>query len=56
MRLGISTLLEIVESAGNIEICVIKDGKIEMVSDEQVEAIVKEIKAEKEAEEAAKKK
>jgi hypothetical protein len=47
--------MEIVESATNIEICIIKDGHIETMADDQLESIVKEIKSEKEAAEEAKK-
>ena len=49
MRCGVATLLEIVESASNIEICLIKGDKTEMIPEEQIEQLVKELKAEKEA-------
>ena len=54
-KLGIETLMEVVESAENIEICVIKDKKIEMVDDAALAAIVATIKKEKDEAEEAKK-
>ena len=48
--------MEIVESAKNMEICVITDGKIEMLNDDKLEELCSEIKKEKEAAEEAKKK
>ena len=55
-RLGVETLMEIVESAKNMEICVVQDGKIEMLADDKLEELCAEIKKEKDAAEEAKKK
>ena len=55
IRLSVETLLEIVESSTNMELCVIKDGAIRMVENDIVEALVTTIKKEKEAAEEAKK-
>ena len=55
IRLGVATLLEIVESASNIEICVMKGSKITMLEEEDLTTIVAELKKEKEEEEAKKK-
>ena len=55
-RVGIETLLEVVEDAENMEICIIKDNKSEMLDDESLGDIVKQIKKEKEELEEAKKK
>lgn len=50
MRLAIETLLEVVESEKNIELCMVKPGNIsEMVSQARIQAVVNEINAEKEA-------
>jgi len=55
MRLAIETLLEVVESEKNIELCIVKAGNIsEMVSEERIQAVVREIVAEKEAAEESK--
>ena len=52
MRLAIETLLEVVESEKNIELCLVKAGNIsEMVSQARIQAVVNEINAEKEAQE-----
>ena len=56
IRLGIATLLEIVEAASNIDICVLKDGRSFTLPDAQLESVVAELKKEKEEEEAKKKK
>ena len=57
IRLGIATLLEVVESEKSIEICVVKsDNSSEMLKEDQIAAVVKSINEEKEAAEAAKKK
>ena len=54
MRLAIETLLEVVESEKNIELCLVKAGNIsEMVSQARIQAVVNEINAEKEAQEDA---
>ena len=55
IRLGIETLMEVVESKENIEICVVKDGKIEMLAEDKLGDIVSAIKKEKDAAEEAKK-
>ena len=57
-RLGIETLLEVVENAGNIEICIChQNGKIEMLAEDELQRICDEIhKEKKEAEEAKKNK
>lgn len=56
-RLAIETLLEVVEDAKNIEICVATDGKkFTMVDEEKLTTICDQIKKEKEAAEEAKKK
>ena len=55
IRLGVSTLLEIVESASNMEICVVKDGSTRMLEEDDLKPIVAELKKVKEEEEAKKK-
>jgi hypothetical protein len=55
IRLSVETLLEIVESATNMELCLIKDNKISMVENDVLEALVATIKKEKEVAEEAKK-
>lgn len=55
MRLAIETLMEVVESAKNIELCIVKAGNVsENVSEARIEAVVSEINAEKEAKEEEK--
>ena len=55
MRLAIETLLEVVESEKNIELCIVKAGNVsEMVSESRIQAVVAEIVAEKEAREEEK--
>jgi 20S proteasome subunit alpha 4 len=55
LRLAIETLLEVVESEKNVEICIVKAGNVsEMVSEARVATVVAEIAAEKEAAEEAK--
>lgn len=55
MRLAIETLLEVVESEKNIELCIVKPGNVsEMVSEARIQAVVAEIVAEKEAREEEK--
>ena len=55
MRLAIETLLEVVESEKNIELCIIKAGNVtEMVSEARVQTVVAEINAEREAAEESK--
>ena len=57
VRLAVQTLLEVVEGSEHLDVCLMhSNGKIEMVEDEKVTAIHTELKAEKEAAEAAKKK
>ena len=56
VNLSVRTLLEIVESDKNIEICVQRNGnKVEMVPQEHISDVVKQIHKEKEEAEAAKK-
>ena len=57
VRLGLETMLEVVESAKSIECCVMKpDGTSEMINEQTLDGICKSIEAEKEAAEAAKSK
>jgi len=50
VRLAIETLLEVVESAKNIELCIVKAGNVsEMVPEARIETLVAEINAEREA-------
>ena len=57
VRMAVETLLEVVEGADNLDVCVIKDNNSnKMVDEEKLNNIYKEMKAEKEAAEAAKKK
>ena len=55
-RLSIETLLEVVEDSENMEICIVKDNKQEMMDFDSLDEIVKQIKKEKEEAEDAKKK
>ena len=56
VRLACQTLLEVVENAANIEICIILAGcKISQLEEEKLEAICSELKKEKEEADAAKK-
>ena len=55
IRVAVETLLEIVESASNMELCVIKQGSVSMVENDVLEALVAAIKKEKEDAEEAKK-
>jgi len=55
LRLAVETLMEVVESEKNIEICMVKPGNVsEMVSEARIMAVVAEINAEKEAKEEEK--
>ena len=55
MRLAIETLLEVVESEKNIELCIVKAGNVtEMVSEARIQTVVQEINAEREAAEESK--
>ena len=55
MRLAIETLLEVVESEKNIELCIIKAGNVtEMVPEARIQTVVNEINAEREAQEESK--
>jgi len=55
LRLAVETLMEVVESEKNIELCIVKPGNItENVSEARINAIVAEINAEKEAKEEEK--
>ena len=56
IRLAVETLLEIVESADNMELCVIKRDKIATVESDVLSSLVTAIKKEKEEAEEAKKK
>merc|ERR1711934_1188125 len=50
IRLSIETLLEVVEEAKNIEVCVSRgDKKFEMLDEEALQAIVDTVKKEKDA-------
>ena len=54
--LAIETLLEVVESAKNMEICIVKAGNVtEMVEEDKIQAIVDDINQEKEAKEEERK-
>ena len=56
-KVGIETLLEVVENSQNIEICIIKEKKIETLDQEKLDTIVAAVnKAKEEAEEAKKNK
>jgi len=56
VNLAVETLLEVVESAKNMEICVVKPANVtEFVSEDVVQGIVDKINQEKEAKEAEKK-
>lgn len=56
MHLAIETLLEVVESSKNMEICVVKAGNVtENVPEDAIQAIVDKINQEKEAKEEEKK-
>ena len=57
IRLAVETLLEICEDASNMEICIAPAAnKYEWVDEKVISDICKQVKAEKEAEEAKKKK
>jgi 20S proteasome subunit alpha 4 len=57
MRLGIETLLEVVESEKSIELCIIRpDNLSRFVPIEDIQSVVNQINKEKEEAEAAKKK
>ena len=47
--------MEVVENPKNVEICIIRENKIEMMDDEKLEAVFEVIKKEKAAAEEAKK-
>ena len=56
IKLGVETLLEVVESSKNIEICVMTGPKkFEFLDDAVIDKFVKEIEKQREEEEAAKK-
>lgn len=56
VHLAVETLLEVVESAKNMEVCVIKPGNIaEMISEDVLQGICDQINQEKEAKEEEKK-
>jgi 20S proteasome subunit alpha 4 len=55
VKLGIETLLEVVENAKNIEICIIHEKRIEMLDEDKLAEISAKIIKEKEAAEEAKK-
>jgi 20S proteasome subunit alpha 4 len=55
VKLAVETLLEVVESSKNIEICVMTGAsKFEMLSDAVIDGFVKQIEKEREEENAAK--
>lgn len=55
MRLAVETLLEVVESEKNMELCIVKAGNItEFVPEARVQTVVNEINAEREAAEESK--
>jgi 20S proteasome alpha/beta subunit len=55
LRLAVETLMEVVESEKNIELCIVKPGNVsEMVSEARINAVVAQINAEKEAKEEEK--
>jgi 20S proteasome alpha/beta subunit len=55
VKLAVETLLEVVESSKNIEICVMSGPKsFKMLADSEIAEIVKVIEKEREAEAAAK--
>lgn len=57
IKLGIETLLEVVENAKNIEICIVHENRIEMMDEDKLaEICAKIIKEKEEAEEAKKNK
>ena len=57
VRLAVETLMEVVESSKNIEICIVHpNSKSEMLEESEVEKIVKEIEKEREEAEAQKQK
>ena len=57
VKLGIETLLEVVENSKNLEICIIKENKIEMLDQDKLDALCETLlKEKKEAEEAKKNK
>ena len=57
IRLGVETLLEVVESEKSIELCVVSRENLQkFVPTEDIQAVVTEINKEKEEAEAAKKK
>jgi len=56
INLAVETLLEVVESAKNMEICVVKAGNVtEMVSEDVIQGIVDTINQEKDAKEEERK-
>ena len=56
VHLAVETLLEVVESAKNMEICIVKAGNVtEMVEEDKIQAIVDDINQEKEAKEEERK-
>ena len=57
IRLATETLLEVCEDASNMELCIATGpSKFDMVADSVIEDICKQVKAQKDAEEAKKKK
>ena len=54
-KLGIETLMEVVENPANIEICIIKQNKIEMMEQDKLNELYEVIKKEKQETEDAKK-
>jgi 20S proteasome subunit alpha 4 len=55
IRLAVETLMEVVESAKNIEICVAYENrKFVLLEEEDIDKVIKQIEKEKEDEAAAK--
>lgn len=56
IRLAVQTLLEVVESSKNIEICVsYPDRRVENIPEDEIDKLIKEIEKEKEENGQAKK-
>lgn len=55
IRFAVRTLMEVVESEKSMEICVVRAKDSETLAEDKIASIVVEVKAEKEAAEAAKK-
>jgi 20S proteasome subunit alpha 4 len=55
IKLAVQTLLEIVESSENMELCLIKKDSIKTMEQDALDSLVTTLKKEKEAHEASKK-